>query len=94
MSKVPYASTIGSLMYAMLCTCLDICIAFGMVSRYQCNPEPAHWRAVKRILRCLRGTIGGDLRLIGYNDADWANDKDECKSTSSYAIILGVRVVS
>jgi hypothetical protein len=57
MSKVSYASAIGSLMYTMLCTCLDICIAFGMVSRYQCNPEPAHWRAVKRILRCLCGTI-------------------------------------
>ena len=35
MSKVPYASAIGSLMYAMLCTRPDICFAVGMVSRYQ-----------------------------------------------------------
>uniref|UniRef100_A0A2N9I383 Reverse transcriptase Ty1/copia-type domain-containing protein n=1 Tax=Fagus sylvatica TaxID=28930 RepID=A0A2N9I383_FAGSY len=101
MSKVPYASAIGSLMYAMLCTCPDICFAVGMVSRYQSNPGPAHCRAVKRILRYLRGTIdhalcyhGGDLRLTGYSDADWASDKDERKSTSGYAFILGGGAVS
>ena len=33
MSKVPYASAIGSLMYAMLCTRPDICYAVGLVSR-------------------------------------------------------------
>uniref|UniRef100_A0A2N9HTH1 Integrase catalytic domain-containing protein n=1 Tax=Fagus sylvatica TaxID=28930 RepID=A0A2N9HTH1_FAGSY len=101
MSKVPYASAIGSLMYAMLCTRPDICFAVGMVSRYQSNPGPAHWRAVKRILRYLRGTSdhalcyhGGDLRLTGYNDADWASDKDERKSTLGYAFILGGGAVS
>uniref|UniRef100_A0A2N9IVG7 Reverse transcriptase Ty1/copia-type domain-containing protein n=1 Tax=Fagus sylvatica TaxID=28930 RepID=A0A2N9IVG7_FAGSY len=90
MSKVPYASAIGSLMYAILCTRSDICFAVGMVSRYQSNPGLAHWRAIKRILRYLRGTIdhalcyhGGDLRLICYNDANWASDKDERKSTSA-----------
>ena len=101
MSKVPYASAIGSLMYAMLCTRPDICFAIGMVSCYQSNPGLAHWRAVKRILRYLRGTSdhalcyhGGDLRLTGYSDADWASDKDECKSTSGYAFILGGGAVS
>uniref|UniRef100_A0A2N9EKE5 Integrase catalytic domain-containing protein n=1 Tax=Fagus sylvatica TaxID=28930 RepID=A0A2N9EKE5_FAGSY len=61
----------------------------------------AHWRAVKRILRYLRGTSdhalcyhGGDLRLTGYSDADWASDKDERKSTSGYAFILGGGAVS
>lgn len=33
MSKTPYASAIGSLMYAMLCTRSDICYAIGVVSR-------------------------------------------------------------
>ena len=32
MRQVPYASTMGSLMYAMLCTRLDICYSVGMVS--------------------------------------------------------------
>ena len=34
MSKKPYASAVGSLMYAMLCTRPDICYAVGVVSRY------------------------------------------------------------
>ena len=40
MAGVPYASAVGSLMYAMLCTRPDICFAVGMVSRYQSNPGP------------------------------------------------------
>uniref|UniRef100_A0A2N9IG39 Integrase catalytic domain-containing protein n=1 Tax=Fagus sylvatica TaxID=28930 RepID=A0A2N9IG39_FAGSY len=37
---------------------------------------------------------GRDLRLTGYSDADWASDKDERKSTSGYAFILGGGAVS
>ena len=32
MRQVPYASAVGSLMYAMLCTRLDICFSVSMVS--------------------------------------------------------------
>ena len=39
-------------------------------------------------------SIGGDLRLKGYSDADWADDRDERKSTLGYAFILGGGVVS
>ncbi|KAL0394359.1 UNVERIFIED_CONTAM: Retrovirus-related Pol polyprotein from transposon TNT 1-94 [Sesamum latifolium] len=56
MTKIPYASAVGSLMYAMMCTRPDLCFAVGMVSRYQSNPGPDHWVAVKRILRYLKGT--------------------------------------
>ena len=38
MSKVPYASAVGSLMYAMVCTRSDIAHAVGVVSRYMNNP--------------------------------------------------------
>ena len=38
MSKKPYASAVGSLMYAMICTRPDICYAVGVVSRYQSDP--------------------------------------------------------
>ncbi len=53
MARVPYASTIGSLMYAMVCTRLDISHAVGVVSRYMSNPGKQHWEAVKWILRYL-----------------------------------------
>ena len=43
MSKVPYASAVGSLMYAMMCTRPDICYAVGLVSRYQSNPNKKHY---------------------------------------------------
>ena len=95
-ARVPYANAIGSLMYAMLCTCPDICFAVRLVSRFQSNPGLVYWKAVKRILRYLCGTAdymlcyqGRDLRLRGYSDADWAIDLDERKSTSGYTFLLG-----
>ena len=56
MRQVPYASVVGSLMYAMLCTKPDICYLVGMVSRYQSNLGPKHWQAVKHILKYLQRT--------------------------------------
>ena len=56
MAKIPYASAIGSLMYAMVCTRPDIGHAVGVLSRFMANPGKAHWEAVKWILRYLRGT--------------------------------------
>ena len=47
---VSYASAVGSLMHAMLCTRPDIYFIIGMGSRYQSNPSPEHWTAVKHIL--------------------------------------------
>ena len=49
MVRVPYASAVGSLIYAMLCTRPDICFVVGMISRYQSNLGPVHWQVVKRI---------------------------------------------
>nr|CAN80991.1 hypothetical protein VITISV_021529 [Vitis vinifera] len=43
MSKVPYASAIGSLMYAMVCTRPDIAHAMGVVSRFMSRPKKQHW---------------------------------------------------
>jgi hypothetical protein len=50
MSKVPYASAIESLMYAMVCTRPDIAHGVLVVSRYMSNPRKQHWEAVKWIL--------------------------------------------
>ena len=81
MSNVPYASAIGSLMYAMVCTRLDISHAVGVVSRYMSHPGIEHWNAVKWILGYLRGTYskclhfgGSTTNLKGYVDLDLARD--------------------
>jgi hypothetical protein len=57
MSRVPYSSTVGSLMYAMVCIRTYIAYAVGVVSRHMNNPGKEHWEAVKWILRYLSGTI-------------------------------------
>ena len=78
MSRVPYASAVGSLMYAMLCTRPDIFYAVGIVSRFQSNPGFDHWVVVKHILKYLRRTrnymlvySSQDLIPIGYTDSDF-----------------------
>ena len=100
MRRVPYASVVGSLMYAMLCTRPDICYAIGIVSRYQSNPGLAHWIAVKHILKYLMRTrnymliySGVDLNPMGYTDSDFMSDKDNRKSTSGSVFTLGGGVV-
>jgi hypothetical protein len=47
MERIPYASAVGSLMYAMVCTRPDIAHAVGVVSRFLSDPGREHWNAVK-----------------------------------------------
>jgi len=56
MSQVPYASVVGSLMYVMVCTRLDLAYAVSTVSRFMSNSGKQHWEAVKWVLRYLRMT--------------------------------------
>ena len=42
MKVIPYASAIGSTMYAMLCTRPDVCLAISLAGRYQINPGVDH----------------------------------------------------
>ena len=42
MSVIPYASAIGSIMYAMLCIRPDVNLAVSLVGRYQSNPGKEH----------------------------------------------------
>ena len=42
MSRVPYASVVGSLMYAMVCTRPDIIHAVGVLSRFISKPRKEH----------------------------------------------------
>jgi hypothetical protein len=42
MSRILYALAIGSIMYAMICTCPDISYAHSVTSRYQSDPGEGH----------------------------------------------------
>ena len=56
MSPVPYENAVGNLMYAMVSTRPEISHAVGVVSKFMTNLGEEHWRAVKWVLRYLRGT--------------------------------------
>eukprot|EP00253_Pinus_taeda_P003159 PITA_03159 len=42
MSRVPYASAVGSLMYAMVCTRPDIAHAVGVLNKFMSKPGKEH----------------------------------------------------
>ncbi|KAK8685812.1 hypothetical protein V6N13_124846 [Hibiscus sabdariffa] len=96
MSQIPYASVIGSIMYAIICTRPDLSYALSMTSRYQANPGEGHWIAVKNILKYLRRTkdvflvYGGEeeLGIKGYIDASFQTDKDDSRSQSGFVFCL------
>ena len=50
MQKIPYASAVGSPMYAQVCTRLDIAYIIGMLGIYLSNPGIDHWKSTKRVL--------------------------------------------
>ena len=94
--KVKYAAKVGSIMYAMVETRINIAFATSMVSRFAKNPSSEHFNAIDQILRYLAGspergiTLGGEkeLKLIGYSDSDWAGDHADRKSTSGFIFML------
>ncbi|KAA0062200.1 gag/pol protein [Cucumis melo var. makuwa] len=100
MSNIPYASTVGSLMYAILCTKPDIWYSIRIVSRYQSNPRRDHWTVAKNILKYLRRIkdymlVYGSMDLIftGYTDSDFQTDKDARNFTSGSLFTLNGGVV-
>ena len=102
MRKVPYASAIGSIMYAMISTRPDVSYALSVTSRYQSDPGESHWTAVKNILKYLRRTkdvflvYGGEEELVvtGYTDASFQTNKDDSKSQSSFMFKVNGGAVS
>ena len=54
MKVIPYASAIGSIKYAMLCTKPFVYLALSLAKGYDIYPGVDHLTAVKIILRRLR----------------------------------------
>ncbi|CAM8991493.1 unnamed protein product [Rhodiola kirilowii] len=84
---------LGSVMYAMLCTRPDLGFAISVLSRYMSNPGKQHWEAMKYLLKYLVGTNKLGLcyanhepsaDIGGYVDSDYASNKDNRKSTTSF----------
>ncbi|RVW81995.1 Retrovirus-related Pol polyprotein from transposon TNT 1-94 [Vitis vinifera] len=102
MEIFPYASAVGSLMYAQVCTRPDIAYIVGMLGRYLSNPGMNHWKKAKRVMRYLQRTKdcmltyhrSSHLEIVGYSDSDFAGCLDSRRSTSGYIFMLAGGAVS
>ena len=102
--KEKFQSAIGCLIYAAQATRPDLSAAVNALSQFMLDPSLDHWKAVKRVLRYVKGTIdygiefnaqeSNKIELIGYSDADWAGDIVSRKSTSGYIFKLAGAAVS
>lgn len=104
MLNIPYANAVGSLMYLMVCTRLDLAHSLSVVSKYMSNPGKEHWHVVKWIMRNVKGTISYGLvytikilsepKLVGYVDANYATDSNRRRSLSRVVFMLFENTVS
>ena len=102
MMDKPYREALGSCMWVQVATRPDIAFAVSVLSHFQSNPGPAHWKAMLHLLAYLKGSInykisyswGGDLAPIGFVDADYAGDIDTRGSTSGYVFTMAGGPVS
>ena len=101
MSRVPYSSAIGSLIYAMVCSRPDLSHALSVVSRYMANPGKEHWKVIQWIFIYFCGTSNACLQFgksgdefVGYVDSDYAGDLDKRRSLKGYVFTIGGCAVS
>ena len=102
MEGIPYASVVGSLMYAQTCTRSDISFTVGMLGRYQSKSRMNHWKVTKKVMSYLQGTKDFMLtfrrsdspEVIGYSDSDFAGCIDSRKSTFGYLFTLARGAIS
>jgi hypothetical protein len=78
MRKYPYREAVGKLLYLAIATRPDIAYAVGVLCRFNVNPGPKHWGAVKHLLRYLKGTK--DLKLV------YAPNSSTAPSTLHYSL--------
>lgn len=103
MLNVLYANVIGFVMYLMVCTRLDLAFSISIISRFMSNPGEEHWNALKWLLRHLKRTSNYGIMfklnkegvtLKGFTDSDFAGNREDRKSTSSYFFTLCGTVIS
>lgn len=76
--RIRYQELAGVLLFLPTRTTPDISYAVGMLCPHSQDPRAAHWTALKRVLRYVKGTAHyrlifqklPDFRFIVYSDAD------------------------
>ena len=96
-----YRSIVGALQYLNM-TRPDIAFAVNQACRSMHSPQPTDWVRLKHLLRYLKGTIDyglhfkrdSDLSLTAYNDANWAGNALDRRSTGGFLVFLGSNLIS
>ena len=96
-----YRSVVGALQYLTLIR-PDLTYSVSKVCQYMHNPTINHWKALKRILRYIKGTVDQGLvftsctnfRLLFFADADWGADCDDRKSINGYCVYLDNNLIA
>ena len=94
MKVIPYASAIGSIKYAMLCTRPIVYLALYLAREYNSDLRVDHWTAVKIILSGIRicfSIMDVTKRFVvkSYVNASFDTDLDDSKSRSRYILKVG-----
>nr|GFB46860.1 hypothetical protein [Tanacetum cinerariifolium] len=77
MHNLPYALTVGSIMYAMRCTRPDVAFAQNIRSRFQQNP----------------GDLKQELKVSCNTDAGYLTDADDIKSQTRFVFVFNCGAV-
>ncbi|XP_035835749.1 secreted RxLR effector protein 161-like [Helianthus annuus] len=91
-----YRSLIGSLRY-LLHTRPDLCYPVSLLSRFMQEPIEQHLKAVKQILRYIKGTKEhgiiykrqGGYKITGYSDSSFGVNTDKGKGTTGLVFYFG-----
>ena len=97
-----YRAKIGSLIYAMKQTRLDICYPLGVLAKHMSNPGPNHIKALHHLLRYLQGTketgqtyVGKKkFEVRGYCDASYRQCQFLAKSITGWVTTIGGTALS
>jgi histone deacetylase 1/2 len=96
-----YRSVVGALQYTTI-TRPDLSYTVNKLCQFMQKPLHSHWKAVKRTLRYIFGTLDYGLHykpsscntITGFNDSDWASDPSDMRSTTGFSLFLGKNLVS
>lgn len=103
MRTVPYIQATGALLYLAMCTRPDIAFAVGVLCRFNSCAGPKHWKAVKHLMRYIRGTLDYKIEysanpafplFAAYTDSDHGGNPDNGRSTSGSILLVAGGAVS
>ena len=103
--QVSNLTVIGSLMYFMLGTCLDLTFSAGTLSCFSASPKTCHWEAAICVLHYMQATtdmelqydgndVSMDMDFYGYSDTGWSQNPDNSYSTSGYLFLNNCGAIS